>query len=211
MDSKSSWQSSSLHDFGPLARDYDRWYETPAGQIHDKLQKADVLELLPQPVPGFHLLDAGCGTGHWSTFFASMGLLVHGVDISEEMITVARAKAIPGCTFEVADMLGLPFDDASFDAAVAMATIEFTCDVDRALREMARCVRSGGTLVVGTLNRLAPLNQERIANAQEPYASARMMSPDELVVLLSSVGEVRLSATGRQEPLRPLLVAGVRL
>lgn len=204
-------RTSSLYDFDPLAGEYDSWYETTEGQRQDRLQKADVLRLIPEPVAGLRLLDAGCGTGHWSRFFASMGFSVHGVDVSEEMIAAARNKAIPGCTFEVADILDLPFKNASFDTVAAMTTLEFICDVGRGLHEMARCVRPGGNLIIGTLDRRAPLNKERIANDQQPYASARMLTSDELLGLLAPLGEVRMVIPGQQEPIRPLLIAEVKL
>lgn len=178
---------------------------------HDREQKADVRELVPTPAAGARLLDVGCGTGHWSEFFASMGFIVHGVDISEEMITVARAKAMPGCTFEVADVFRLPYDDNAFDAAAAITSLEFMPAPGRALREMGRCVRPGGFLVVGTLNSDAAINAERVAKGKEPYASAHLMSPEELAALLSPVGDVRLSPNAGLGSTRPLLVAVVGL
>ncbi|MBS3822070.1 MAG: class I SAM-dependent methyltransferase, partial [Phycisphaerae bacterium] len=152
--------AGSLFDFGPMAREYDRWYDTPAGQAHDRVQKNDVRRLLRPASAGQTLLDIGCGTGHWSSFFAEMGCQVTGVDIAPEMIEVARAK-VPECSFQVADAHDLPFDDGTFDAVAAMATLEFLPDPAAAIGEMVRCARKGGHLLVGTLNRLAPLNQHR--------------------------------------------------
>jgi len=184
-----------LYDFGPMANDYDRWYGTPAGRAHDQRQKALVRSFLPSPRPGERLLDVGCGTGHWSRFFAEQGFAVVGVDISPEMIAAARSRNAPNCRFEVADACELPFEDASFGVAAAMATLEFVSDARAAVAEMFRCVKPGGSMLVGTLNRLAPLNHRRMAEGKQPYASARMFSPSELRRLLAVLGRVRMEVT----------------
>jgi ubiquinone/menaquinone biosynthesis C-methylase UbiE len=224
--------SHCLFDFSAIARDYDRWYETAAGRAHDRIQKADVVRLLRPPRPGDRLLDIGCGTGHWSRFFASLGYAVTGIDISEEMIRVARRRPAPGCVFELADACALPFDECSFEVVAAMATLEFVSDAPRVLAEMFRTVRPHGSVVVGTLNRLAPINRHRLARAREPYASGRLLSPGELRNLLGRFGRVRMVASrmpssrrgwrlgrwighriapGRRKFAGPFIVAEVRL
>jgi SAM-dependent methyltransferase len=181
--------------FGPVAREYDCWYRTSAGRAHDRVQKADVDTLLPRPRPGAELLDVGCGTGHWTRFFAGLGYQVHGVDLSGEMIAVAEAHDAPICTFAVADAAYLPFPDARFDVVAAMAVLEFVPDAAAVIREMARCTRGGGSILIGTLNRLSELNRRRLAGGKEPYVSAKLLAPDELKGLLSAYGEVRMRAS----------------
>jgi len=189
--------TGSLFDFGPTAREYERWYDTPAGQAHDRVQKDDVRRLLRPASAGQTLLDVGCGTGHWSAFFAEMGYQVTGVDVSPAMIEVARA-AMPECTFQVADAHQLPFGDDTFDVVASMATLEFLSDPAAAVREMVRCARKGGHLLVGTLNQLAPLNQHRISKGKQPYSSAHLLSSHELRDLLAPVGRVRMVASSPQ-------------
>lgn len=192
----------SLFDFGKLASGYERWYETPAGRAHDEAQKSDARKFVK---PGKHvarLLDVGCGTGHWSRFFASLGYEVVGVDISEEMIQVAKTRPEPNCRFQVADALALPFGDRCFDVVAAMSTIEFVSDVSLALAEMFRCVKPNGAVLIGTLNRLAAINRHRLARGRQPYASGRLLTPGELLRLLAPFGRVRMVAsspnTGRR-------------
>ncbi len=186
----------SLFDFGRLARDYDRWYQTPAGKAHDRTQKADVIRLLRPHAPGDRLLDVGCGTGHWSRFFASLGYAVTGVDVSAEMIRVANSRPAPRCAFEPGDACALPFEENSFEVVAAMAVLEFVSDVPLMLDEAFRCVKRRGSVLIGTLNRLAEINRRRLAKAEPPYASARMLAPRELRDLLRRFGRVRMVASG---------------
>ena len=187
--------SHSLFDFGKLARGYDRWYETPAGRAHDQAQKSDVRKFLGPAKSGARLLDVGCGTGHWSRFFASLGYAVQGVDISQEMVAAARVHPEPNCDFKVADACDLPFDNQSFDVVAAMAVLEFVFNVPLALKEMFRCVKEDGAVLVGSLNRLASINRRRRAKGREPYASGRLLTPGELRQLLRPFGSVRMLAS----------------
>lgn len=209
MDGSSTSSPLSLFDFGPLAREYDRWYETPLGLALDRLEKRDVLSLLGRSGAGRRLLDVGCGTGHWSRFFASLGYSVEGVDLSEEMIAAAKEQRPPGCRFSVADAHALPFEEGSFDLVAAMAALEFIPDPGSALAEMARSTRPGGSMLIGTLNRRARLNLDRLQAGQPPYTSARMFAPKELRSLLSPFGKVRMiaSSPGSAHPVLLLLRA----
>jgi len=127
-----------------------------------------------------------------------MGYQVTGIDISSEMIEVARTE-VPECSFRVDDVCKLPFEDASFDVAASIATLEFIPDPAAAVREMVRCVKPGGRLLIGTLNRLAPLNQHRLSTGKPPYASAHLFSPGELRRLLASLGRVRMAASSPRQ------------
>ena len=192
----------SRFDFGPLAARYDAWYRTPVGQAHDRVQKQDVSGLLRAGRAGERLLDVGCGTGHWSRYFAARGYRVTGVDIAPEMIAAAGAAASDG-EFLVADALDLPFEDGAFDVAASMTVLEFVSEPASLLREMARCTRPGGTLLIGTLNRLAPINRQRLRELRRPYASGRLLSPGELTELLRPFGRVEIAATPVAEKPRP--------
>jgi len=200
----------SLFDFGPLAREYDRWYDTPAGQAHDRVQKDDVRRFLHPASAGQTLLDVGCGTGHWSAFFKDMDYRVTGVDVAPKMIEVGQT-AVPGCAFQVADACELPFGDGSFDVVASMATLEFLPDPAAAIREMLRCAKEHGRLLIGTLNRLARLNQHRVSKGKQPYSSAQLLSPTELRSLLASWGRVRMVASSpRGHEHKPPLPKGIR-
>ncbi len=92
--------------------------------------------------------DIGCGTGRLGPYLAARGLSPRGIDLSPEMIRVAR-RDHPGFGFDVADLRELPFGDASLAGVVCWYSLMFLAPSDRpaAFRELARVVRLGGYLV----------------------------------------------------------------
>ncbi len=185
---------NSLFDFDPMAEAYENWYETDAGRANDWIQQRDVLKFLHPTHRAEKLLDVGCGTGHWSRFFYSLGYQVHGIDISEKMIFAARSS-MELCTYSVADACALPFMNSSFDIVTAMASLEFISKPTVAIQEMIRCLRPGGCLLIGTLNRHAPINKTRKREREEPYLSGHLFSPAELWDLLFQYGKTLMLAS----------------
>ena len=93
--------------------------------------------------PG-RLLDLGCGTGTYAAGLAECGWNVTGVDISEDMLRRARAKGIRVIRTDAAT---LPFEDASFDAAVSALTHTDFDDFAGAVREVARVLERAARFV----------------------------------------------------------------
>lgn len=103
---------------------------------------------------GDRALDCCTGTGDLALALADRvthsGQVV-GVDFSEQMLTLARAKAAArgqAVDFRVGDALDLPFPDDAFDAATVAFGIRNVADLDRGIAEMARVVRPGGRVVI---------------------------------------------------------------
>ncbi|WP_426572322.1 class I SAM-dependent methyltransferase [Aquihabitans sp. McL0605] len=69
--------------------------------------------------PGMRVLDVGCGPGRHAHALGRRGIEVHGIDISERFVELARADAPAGVTFERLDARSLPFD-GGFDAAISL-------------------------------------------------------------------------------------------
>jgi SAM-dependent methyltransferase len=90
------------------------------------------------------LVDIGCGTGSYAVALAELGWTVTGVDVSEDMLRRAREKGVETVQ---ADATTLPFEDASFDAAVSVFTHTDVDDFSAVVREVARVLRSGAPFV----------------------------------------------------------------
>ena len=108
--------------------------------------------LLPHLKPGDSVLDFGCGPGTISVGLARAvepGEL-HGVDVEETQIEVARAAAQAGghanATFHVADVTALSFEDNHFDAAHCHAVLMHVPDTRAVLAEVMRVLKPGGII-----------------------------------------------------------------
>ncbi len=94
------------------------------------------------------VLEVGPGKGELAERMAQeLGADVVAVDQSERMVELTRSRGIAAI---VGDVQALPFDDGSFDAAVAAWMLYHVPDVDRAIAELHRVVRPGGRLVAVT-------------------------------------------------------------
>lgn len=112
--------------------------------------------------PGDRVLDLCTGTGDLAVLAARAadpGGHVTAVDFSPEMLERARRRHAPSpanIEWKRADALFLPFDDATFDAALVGFGLRNVSDLDRALRELHRVLRPGGRL--GSLDLGKPRN-----------------------------------------------------
>jgi len=103
---------------------------------------------------GVRLLDIACGSGLAAQIAVGRGATVSGIDASDALITIARAR-VPEAEFRVGDMFVMPFPDASFDVATSFNGIWKGCDA--ALREAARVLVPGGRLGLTFWGRLEHL------------------------------------------------------
>jgi demethylmenaquinone methyltransferase/2-methoxy-6-polyprenyl-1,4-benzoquinol methylase len=102
--------------------------------------------------PGDEVLDACCGTGDLAVACMRAGGRVTGLDFSERMLERARRKA-PEVTWVRGDLLKLPFDTASFDAATVGFGVRNVDDLQQALRELRRVLRTGGRIGILEITR----------------------------------------------------------
>jgi demethylmenaquinone methyltransferase / 2-methoxy-6-polyprenyl-1,4-benzoquinol methylase len=102
--------------------------------------------------PGDRVLDAACGTGDLAVAAERAGGTVTGLDFSERMLERARSKS-SSIEWVQGDVMELPFEDGSFDAATIGFGIRNVSDLEGGLRELARVLRPGGRLAVLEITR----------------------------------------------------------
>ena len=94
------------------------------------------------------ILDIGCGTGRAVRQLSSRCKIVFGLDLAENMLSVAEKKlgGRANASLCLADAAHLPFRDESFDVATAIFTLEILGrdELMRALSEILRVLRKGG-------------------------------------------------------------------
>ncbi len=148
--------ASSIECFDQAAGRWASQYEKPTvGGYLLRERREKALRLLDGR--SGRLLDIGCGTCVLAPDFVHRGFEYWGVDGAYRMVEAGGAvlDAVGGRAC-VADTVGLPFPDASFDVVVCLGVIDRVPDPARAAKEMVRVVRPGGVIITSFLNRSSP-------------------------------------------------------
>jgi len=117
------------------------------GQIGGVDARDVAVEAVREAAPS-HVLEVGCGEGELAErLVGELGVELVAVDQSERMVELARSRGVDA---RVGDVQQLPFEDGSFDVAVAAWMLYHVPALDRALAELARVLRPGGRLVAVT-------------------------------------------------------------
>lgn len=170
------------YDFDEIARDYDRMNHLMTAGLDRCWRK--------RAVQGLHgkVLDVACGTGDMVVELLrtrhAASLQVTGVDLSEEMLAIAKRKA-PQAEYRLADAEHLPFGDASFDAVTCAFGVRNFVHLEQGLGEMVRVLKPGGRMAILELatpdnpfirffyniytRRIIPWLGSRIAGNREAY------------------------------------------
>ncbi len=180
-------QRAETASFDDLATAYRRYRIGYASELYDVLDEFGFGS-------GKHVLDVGCGTGLVSHELADRGCAITGIDVSGPMLEHAR-ELVPRASFVEAPAETLPFADDSFDAAVSGQAFHWF-DQDKALAEMCRVVRPGGTIAVwwkgmmrGDATRLI---RESVAKELGLVQPPDLLTPEFAAFEHSSLGDRRL-------------------
>ena len=158
--------------------------------------------------------EFGCGTGFFTDAIASRAESALAADLAPGMLAVARTRCkARNVTFQQEDCQRTSLTDTSFDTAFLSLVIHFT-DPAATLREMARILKPGGTLVVINLDLFALTPLSRLcANARILYYgitryrtkppkhfSKNLISANDLSELLVNVGFGRILVEEFKDP-----------
>lgn len=96
------------------------------------------------------LLDLGCGTGEMIRLLREKHphMMLWGLDLSPEMIRMAKEKQIPNVDFRVGDAEFLPYPDQSFDVVLCMQSFHHYPNPEAVLKEVYRVLRPGGRFLL---------------------------------------------------------------
>jgi len=145
--------SHSTADFEALkAKLKANWTTGDFGRIA-KLNEAGAEAFMARRAiaPGSRVLDVACGTGNLSIPAARAGALVTGVDIANNLLEQARARAKSeglDIRFDEGDAESLPYPDISFDRVVSMFGAMFAPRPERTAAELVRVCRPGGEIAM---------------------------------------------------------------
>ena len=196
--------------FTKTAEEYAQWATVDAGSA-----KSDVAFF--QPSPEDCALDVACGPGTLSLKLAALTREVVGIDLTDELLAIARRKAgeqhLQNVRFSSADVENIPFPAESFDLVVCGSALHHFPDPERVFREMHRVCRAGGRL--GVIDIVSPEEEARAARALEirrlrDPSHARALKPSEILQLFEALGlhSLRQKTETRAERFRPWAKTG---
>ena len=139
-------KENSKSAFNQQAATYDKDIK---GQHARSLYPA-LLEKLSH-IPFQSALDLGCGTGEMLKLILQKDPLkeLYGIDISEEMLAVAKSKLPEQVQLFLGDSEMLPFSDGSFDVVYCNDSFHHYPSPQNVLREVHRVMKPGGTFLMG--------------------------------------------------------------
>jgi len=124
-------------------------YDEPGNQI--VALEEPVVRALVEPIAPGRALDAACGTGRHSRHLVEAGHEVLGIDLTPEMLQRAAAN-VSDARFAQADLREIPAEDGEFDLVICALALAHLDDLDPAMAELARVLKTGGRLVASVIH-----------------------------------------------------------
>lgn len=135
---------SVRQEYSRLADHYDtRWKPYVAASIRETLKRVDVKS-------GEAILDVGCGTGELLEALSRSdpGAKLSGMDLSAEMLQVARGKLGTPVVLKEGRAEALPFKDSLFNLVISTNVFHFVRHPGTALFEIRRVLKPGGMVLI---------------------------------------------------------------
>lgn len=156
-ESADAYFSANAHKWGEL-----RALHIDQGEVNAAIQS------LINEQNGGRFLDIGTGTGEMLHTFAAHFEHCEGIDLSHDMLNVARASLEAGgfsnCHVRHGDLYSLPYEENSFDMILIHQVLHYVDDVAGAIQEAARLLRPGGQLFIADF---APHDVEELRESHQ--------------------------------------------
>jgi len=108
---------------------------------------------------GEKILDLGCGSGYYVKYLVDKGAEAYGIDLSGEYIKQAKSYVSSDrANFKIASAINVPFRNEYFDKVLMTEVIEHVPNNKKALKEVRRVLKTGGSAVITTINRNSYMN-----------------------------------------------------
>ena len=144
--------------------------------------EGEIILKMIRGIDGKKVLDVGCGTGRLIKKLLERNSIVTGIDVSEEMLKIARKK-FKSTEFVEGDAEKLPFKDESFDIVTASFLIVHLKNLRKFFDEAYRILKPGGTFIVTNINqRKAP--KLKTANNEDVIITSFYHIPDHVISAL---------------------------
>lgn len=118
----------------------------PEGIENYPFARTRIIPVIYEVPDGSKVLDIGCNSGGFLKYLKEKkGCDVYGVDISQNVIDLAKAKGLDNV--QVADADALPFPDGTFDVVTLMEVLMFFSESEKYLKEIKRVLKPNGFLL----------------------------------------------------------------
>lgn len=187
-----SWNEAAKESWDQRAH----YWHANSVEMWENGSRKDIVPFFEMYVPKGKVADLGCGDGYGSNLLHKAGYDVIGMDISEEMIRIAKNHEQTGLAFKIGDLQCPPFHDCQFDALLAINSLEWTEKPLDALNEMLRIIKPGGLACIGILGPTAKPRENSYARLMGQKVICNTMMPWEFVKLASENGWRKLAEKG---------------
>ena len=162
-------------------------------QAHSKESFLNLLLEMSGVGPEDNVLDVACGPGLVACAFAARAKHVTGIDLTPAMIAraqeIQREQGLTNLTWQIGNVLPLPFPDGSFSLVVTRYTFHHFLDPKAVLAEMVRVCRPGGRVLVADIT--MPPEKREFFNVEEKLrdpSHTRTLTPAEFLQMAEDLG-----------------------
>jgi SAM-dependent methyltransferase len=194
---------NNSRDESERVRQHHRRYRAalqPVGRLYEWKKQVMLAHVTARDV----VLDAGCGNGLFTLPLAARAQRVYGVDFTEELLRDLQLHltTLPLSNVQLihADVRQLPFPDGFFDSVVCYSALYYIRELDAALSELSRVLKTGGRAVfdLGNVHSLEARHSVRSYDVPHHFVSVRQAKR------FAQTAGLRIAGLRRLQVFRPL-------